>query len=209
MRTNPETGNNSSVPGTYSSHAILADRQSANCAILTPVAFCDPGFPESACSRFLRKLALRAIAGLCLAAAASTPTLAQQIPMIPYFNTGIDGASANRPASSTNDNRHWQYASNDVIEGKLVINPDSSSRLTPGETASIDIYQEKLDKIMIEYEFEDSDFMLMDTKVDGLAFKNTFFFDVPKEARGKIAITAYGFRKGKLEVMHSVELEIQ
>ncbi|MDR2122908.1 MAG: T9SS type A sorting domain-containing protein, partial [Flavobacteriaceae bacterium] len=96
------------------------------------------------------------------------------------------------------------------LKGKLFINPDSFTELTSGKQTTFDVYQEDLDEMIVACEFPDLDIMYLETRDKGeLAYKNSYTVEIPEEAFGKVIITAYGFREGKLEVMHTIEPEVK
>jgi len=81
---------------------------------------------------------------------------------------------------------------------------DVTSDLHSGENAQFDVYQKNLDEIVIACDYPDVGYMNLGTR-DSLGYKNTFSFHIPEEFAGKFSVTAYGFSKGQLVSMHTVE----
>jgi Secretion system C-terminal sorting domain/Palmitoyl protein thioesterase len=104
-----------------------------------------------------------------------------------------------------------RQANNTVNNSKVLIHPNSFiPELKSGVNTTFDVYQENVDKIMIEITSnkDENNTFFYEREVN-LEFKNTFTFQVPANIFGNIKITAYGFKEGKMTAIHELDKTIQ
>ncbi|WP_310555575.1 hypothetical protein, partial [Flavobacterium sp.] len=104
-----------------------------------------------------------------------------------------------------------RQANNTVNNSKVLIHPNSFiPELKSGVNTTFDVYQENVDKIMIEITSnKDEDNTFYYEREVNLEFKNNFSFQVPANIFGNIKITAYGFKEGKMTAIHELDKTIE